>query len=269
MISKLRFKFYWRYREFSERLHLFYGKEFILVYTMGKVGSTSIYYALKKVFGPKVLFIHFLQEKNIKIYNRAFEKAGIKAHRLVLGPFVNKKLIAKEKKTIIISSIREPIARNISSFFEDFRVYNEGKWIDEISETEAIENFINNYPHHSPAHWFKEEFLYSLNLEMKDVQFNITEKAGEFEHHQYKVLLFRTDLEDDKKVDLLKTTLNQNNIEIKTKNAHFQKSYRTFYQNFKAQIKLDELLIEDIYSAEYLRLFYSPTEINAFKLKWK
>ncbi len=56
--GKLAFQVAWRYRELTERIALSTPGIPIVIYTMGKVGSTSIYYALRKKLGGKVLFTH-------------------------------------------------------------------------------------------------------------------------------------------------------------------------------------------------------------------
>ncbi len=268
MIDKIRFKLFWRLRELSERISILWGNNHIIIYTMGKVGSTSLYYSLKSVFGSKVLFVHRMKKENIALYNKPFKENNIKPDRSALATYIKKKLIDKKKPLSVITMVREPIARNISSFFQSFRAYNNGLDFKSVPIDIATENFINNFPHDAPQYWFDHEFLPTIGINLEQIQFDITQKVSFLKNENYKVLLMRIDLEDDKKDEYLQKFTNNSDIKIGINNAHFQKEYSSYYREFLNKITLPQELINDIYSAKYLSFFYSKEEIKLFKNKW-
>ena len=268
MWNKLKFSIHWRVRALLERLNILFGHEWVLVYTMGKVGSTSLYYSLKKKLGPKVMFIHRMNVSNIASYNKPFLQNGIKPHGSSLALFAKQRIIDKGKPVSIISAVREPISRNISDFFQDFKVYNHGKDFTEVKIEKAIQNFINNYPHHLPDNWFKEEFSTILGIDLQDIKFDRAEKYGTVSHGNIKVLFLRTDLNNDAKLKVLQQFLSRKNIKLRVKNTHSQKAYRDYYAEFLETIELSTAFVNRMYSEEYLQLFYTQEEIKSFRERW-
>lgn len=268
MFNKIKFSIYWRVRELSERLNILFGNQYIIVYTMGKVGSTSIYYALKKIFGSKVSFIHMMDRAHILEFNKPFIKNNVPPHRYTMGLFAKKHLIDKSKPVSIISAVREPISRNISHFFEDFSVYNDGKKIKDLSIDKAIQNFIENYPHDSFNTWFKKEFTGILQLRLDDLVFDQDKKYAFLNKKHLNLLILRTDLDDDSKNKILNQFLASKKININIKNAHYQKVYHTYYSEFLKKIQLPKQLVDEVYSFEYVEKFFTKNEIESFRTKW-
>ena len=171
----LLFKFHWRLREFNERIGLLLHKDIILVYTMGKVGSTSIYYSLKKIFKGRVLFIHRMIKENIDAYNEAFIRKNLKPHRSKMGEMTLGYLPSKKKR--IITLVREPIGRNISDFFQDLKVYMDDHNKIENYDDKIIRNqFLNNYPQELPLNWFTDEFQKTTKINIYEHPFDIQKK---------------------------------------------------------------------------------------------
>lgn len=268
MIDKIKFQIFWRVREFLERLNILLGKNHILVYTMGKVGSTSIYYALKKTFGAQVVFIHRMNQENLDIYNEPFVKNKIRPHRSALALYVKRKLIDKQKPVSIVSTVREPISRNISCFFQDFKTYNFGKNIKDVSVDEAIENFVSNYPHQLAELWFRKEFTDILGIRLDHVNFDRKEKFVRYEKGNLKLLVFRTDLDNDKKDKYLKLFLGNDTITVGVKNANHQKAYHSFYSEFLEKVKLPKELVDEVYAQDYIRTFFTEEEVEHFRSGW-
>lgn len=268
MLNKFLFQIHWRIREFIERVNIYAGTTFILVYTMGKVGSTSVYFSLKKKFGGKVVFIHRTDEVNIEEYNAPFEKNNLKTNRTSLAKFVKRKLIDEQKKLKIITLIREPIQRNISCFFQDFRAYNNGKEFHEVTIDEAINNFLKNYPHDMMDKWFEREFFSTLNLEMEDISFNTTKKTGLVQKGNYTIILLRSDLGNDEKADFLGQVLETNGLSIGFNNAHSKKEYQSYYLSFINSLKIPDTILQTVYSSPLLNVFYNSHELKTLKTKW-
>lgn len=268
MINKLKFQIYWRYRELLERLNIVFGSEFILVYTMGKVGSTSLYYSLRKKIGSKVIFVHRMNRENIAIYNKPFIKNKVKSHRFELALFVKRKLIDKLKPISVITAVREPVSRNISDFFQDFRAYNDGKDFHEISVEDSVRNFVVNYPHFLPQRWFEMEFTAILKMNVKDICFDTNKKYAILEKDNLRLLIIRTDLENEIKNRVLQRFLSIDDLKIGVHNANQDKGYYANYNEFLEKVKLPEPMIMEIYSQEHVKYFFTKKEIDKFRKKW-
>ncbi len=268
MLNRIKFKLYWRLRELLERLNILFGNEYIIVYTMGKVGSTSIYYSLKKKFGSKVIFVHRMNKANIVAFNEPFVRNNMKPHRYALALFAKRKIIDKFKPVSIITAIREPVSRNISDFFQDFKAYNAGMDFNEISVDDSIQNFINYYPHHLPNSWFQNEFSNILNIKLDDIHFDTEKKYARFDKDNLRLLILRIDLENVIKDKILEDFLGKQEIKMGVKNAQHQKAYHSYYSEFLEKIKLPQNLVDEIFSHEYVQIFYTKKEIDKFRTRW-
>ena len=101
----------------------------VFIYTMGKVGSTSIYDSLKNI-SNKVFCMHFhrlgkdyLKNREIKVKSELFGNPIYSQHlytSLLWKPqWVRKKFIEKTINPVkFITIIREPVSRNIYLFFQ-------------------------------------------------------------------------------------------------------------------------------------------------------
>ena len=102
---------------------LFFNKSAIVVYQMGKVGSTTVYYSLKKQLPLTPVFhVHCLSENTLKEQEKSYYKIG-KTPRdvkhLRQGKFLNEQLNKFANiNWKIVTLVREPIIREISIFFQ-------------------------------------------------------------------------------------------------------------------------------------------------------
>ncbi len=99
----------------------------IIILTPGKVGSSSIYSTLKKKASNPVFHIHNLSEEGIEnsINTHLHSDRKSKPLHLIVSNLLKEKLSNYNDKTYIITIIREPISREISSFFQNTEFYKE------------------------------------------------------------------------------------------------------------------------------------------------
>lgn len=262
--KKLLFQFHWRVREFNERIGLLFSKDILLVYTMGKVGSTSIYYSLKKKFRYKVLFIHRMIKENIEDYDKAFIHKGIKPHRSKMGELFLKRMSSKKIK--IITLVREPIGRNISDFFQDLKVYIDDHTRIESYDDEVIRSkFLNNYPHELSLDWFTDEFFKTTNINIYEHPFDYLKKYCIIKNDSTEVLILRVDLEDVMKMNLVEEFLNIKDLDIERYNMASDKFYHDRYRSFLMNCKFDDAYISRMLDSNYCRHFYSDGEIEQLR----
>src|SRR5690606_31013652 len=89
-----------------------YLSPYILIYQMGKVGSSSIYASLKEKGAPKVFHLHRMNPVFTEKMKRTFlEKNLLKQfHTEQHFEAIYKKAIERKKKVKIITLVREPIS---------------------------------------------------------------------------------------------------------------------------------------------------------------
>lgn len=102
-------------------------KQTVLIYQMGKVGSSSIYQSLAQSDDFKPYHIHTLNQITIQKIKERSKLKGLKIEQHIydsehiLGKFFEQ---TPQDKLKIITLVREPISRNIAAYFQNLDVYH-------------------------------------------------------------------------------------------------------------------------------------------------
>jgi hypothetical protein len=259
---------------------------------MGKVGSSTIKQtlALSKVDMP-IYHVHYLSkyrveelEKQRRKYFRT-EKYDI-LRRPWLYQFLRKELIDKfdGKKCKIISLTRDPIARNLSSFFENLEVEQIGEnnnyniksdyykidpIIVTINNLDILKNlFFERLNHNSPLVFFDNEIKTVFGIDIYSSEFPKSKGYKIYSGEKADLLIIR--LEDLNRCihQALYEFLNLNEINLVNTNIGSEKEYASIYSRFKNYIILPESYIDKMYQSKYMLHFYGEEEIRQLKTKW-
>lgn len=95
----------------KNKLNYYLNSENIIIYQMGKVGSTSLEKSL-----PNSFHTHTLYAKEPNPLSTSFYKSSFV---LKTRYFLIRNLIKRRRKIKIISVVRHPLERNFSMFFHD------------------------------------------------------------------------------------------------------------------------------------------------------
>jgi len=282
-ILKIRIKLlwvkFWNYFDFLVKYQIpihIKKKPIILIYQMGKVGSTSIQKSLE-IYGIKPVFhIHFLDPSNISLYLKSTLKNYNERTLFNIIQNINffniaaiyKDVVLKHRKSRIITIVREPIGRNISAFFQVVKNY--AKNILKLNLDELTDLFFNRFDRHSrPLEWFDTEFKKTLNIDIYQHSFPIEKGYQILKENNLEILILKLEIDDQKKEEAISEFLG---LESKFKWTNFNvgesKNYSTLYKNFKEKIKLPRTYIEQILNSKYIKHFYSDEEIEAIEKVW-
>jgi len=114
----------------------------VLILTMGKVGSSSVYHSLKEQLNVPVFHLHKFSAEGIK----KSKKLHLQSHRrsiplhLIISEELHKLISPRMINLKIITLIREPVSHTVSSFFQNTERYGEaveGKNL-EVDVTKAM-----------------------------------------------------------------------------------------------------------------------------------
>lgn len=225
-----------------------------LVYTMGKVASTSISTSLKK-YAEQVYDIHFLDEKYL-------QNNMHKGH-CIDGYFVLKNWLGKPMK--IISLIRNPLEVNIGGFFQNIEKYypqlNQEE-IKKITTEKLIEKFLSldkNYP----ITWFEREFNQSLGIDIYSQPFSSLGWKT-YWNYPYHILVMQTELLDSMKEDIIREFTGIKNFRIKNYNISVQKWYGEQFIKFKENLSIPQNHLEHLLESKFTKHFYAFEQIEQF-----
>lgn len=228
-----------------------------LLYQMGKVGSTSINYALHEK-GISVIHSHWMYHK--------YPEAEFSTLKLNLVRDIKK---GKSPPLKVITPVREPLGRNLSAFFQDINRYTDK--YRSMSSDEIQTCFVNNYPVSYPDKWFRKELmdLFEFDPFQEDFDTDVGYKIYNAGKHQ--ILILR--LEDAERVlpTAIEHLLGKSNVQMLKKNSFLLRHKDTFLGKHYKELKsatYPKDFIDKNYSLEYAQTFYSDKEIDSFLEKW-
>lgn len=270
------------------------GEPPILVYQMGKVGSTSITETLQMAnIGRRIYHFHILRPERVRVYEEFYKKSSPinpnykhrKLKYVWLCQYIRKQIERglNGKKWKIVTLVRDPIARNIADFFENSTVRPSGRarqykvqsdWynfeimVNDNALEELIQIFLEKYKHDCPLQYFDLEFKSVLGIDLYASDFPTSRGYKIYKGNEFDILLIR--LEDLNKcaTEAFKEFLSIDNLTLLNRNVGTKKEYADMYRVFKNHIVFPEGYIDRMYSSKLARHFYSEAEIERFRKKW-
>ncbi|MGH8531801.1 MAG: putative capsular polysaccharide synthesis family protein [Gammaproteobacteria bacterium] len=265
------------------------GKTPVLVYQMGKVGSTSVCASIKKTRPDTPLHhIHVLTDKGIaweEIHHFGKKRGWFRHSRSPNG--ISTMLcnyLAKQwgrdkcrKPWKVITLTRDPIARNVSSLFATIK-----RWIPDFEERCAnndldlarlSEFYLAEFHekldfYEMPFQWFHVELEQFFGIDILESEFPRTTGYKIYSGDGVELLLIKLEYLDRCFTEAIKKFLG---IDIPLINARMatDKSYYPVYKKFLQSLRLPDDYIKKMYACEYVRHLYSDSEIADFTKKWK
>jgi len=285
----------WR-RRYSSYLALYFGRSVpILVYQMGKVGSSTVRNTLLLRGLHPVLHLHTfspLREKRaeevavpealeeplvreIEHARSVFASLSTRARlQLTLHEWMNERrlrrhLLRPGRPLKIITSVREPIAANVSMFFQLLPWYTGGRYAPDRISTEAlIQLFFERYSCYRPLIWFDEEMKFQTGVDVYQHEFPGERGSLAFRKGHVEVLVLKTETDDVVKEKALSEFVGAPNIRLVKSNVAADKAYARQYSEFKERIRFPDAFFQSMYASRYAQHFYSDAEIRRFTRQW-
>lgn len=231
----------------------------ILVWTMGKVGTTTVSRALARA-GVQALHMHSV---HTEVHNRVVARSrGVPPH--VKASLRALELLKKETEPVrIISMIRDPIARNISAFFENVHAF--GMQYDSAAG-ELIKTFKEQYPHQVPLRWFDRELKDGIGFDVFGQAFDRDARVSRYSTGRFEILVARIDAD----LSVLQPEISDfvgASLELVPENTAESKGYRMAYSKFKSRLSLSKDYVETMYSSTFARHFWTSVELAAMSLR--
>ncbi|MFH1932395.1 MAG: putative capsular polysaccharide synthesis family protein [Pseudomonadota bacterium] len=189
------------------------------------------------------------------------------------------------KKWKIVTLTREPIGRNISTFFENLEInllspgdqyeiksdyYDIDHTVVKLDDMQELTSlFFDRLNHDVPLVFFDRELKGVFGIDVFASDFPKSEGYKIYEGKQADVLLIRLENLNECACDALKKFLNINGFTLTNTNIGRKKDYALIYQKFKDSIALPDAYINKMYGSKYMRHFYSEEEIQRFEAKWR
>jgi hypothetical protein len=254
----------------------------ILVFQMGKVASSSIFATVKKAnLGLPVFHIHFLNPQSIRLADETLRRtfgSHVSVNRWALyeSRYVRKHFLRKRNGTLkIISLVRDPVSRNLSSFFANLDMYIPdcaARFERRAIDVEEIrERYLNDFHEHSyPLEWFDREVQSTFGIDVFSQDDLLARERTAFLYRRDHVdlLVLRVEDLDTVAVPALQKFLGLRSVTLEKANEARHKDYDDVYRMVKDRFWLPGDYLERMYTSKLATRFYTESEIHAFRSKW-
>ena len=236
------------------------GRTPTIVYAMGRVGSNSLYSSLY-AHREFVLFAHVLDAENMKI---RYRKRGGTAK------WAAKHIIQKRKKAKIISLVRNPVECMVSAFAPNVKADCDDENRYQLPSAEELSNqfrsgYFDQQRHLQKLNWFDSEFRAALGIDVYKYPFDKESGFVQFQEGPWDVLILNTDMNDDRKAQLVSDFLGLTNLKIIHTRVGEAQAYGELYKVFKKRVTVPESYLHSIINSKYSQHFFTQNTLDAMQ----
>ena len=256
----------------------------VTIFQMGKVGSRTIYDTLINEYDYEPTYFHVMDNGEFyhanmndkyhkylpKTHKNVFHKWYHILNRVYIRSTYKNKTLKKKHKVITI--VREPISRNLSYFFQDFKfyLYIYEKLESNVEEVSFEELF--RYCYHKiqnqdfPLDYFDTQFKPIYDIDIYDYEFDKEKGYSVFTKDDLEVLVIRLDKLNGLSKEIGEF-LNVDDYELKNYNVGNHKWYKHLYDEVKTY-NYDEEYLNQMYDHKFTKFFFTDEEIENFRSKY-
>ncbi len=247
----------------------------VLVYTASKVASSAVTHALASVEGQSVFHVHMISAANIREIGAAMRRRGLARvgkdmnDPEDMGLLLADELIHTRRRARVVSLVRDPVARNISFYFQTLDVlWQQESAHERFTVERLLAEFHERFTHERGVDWFDMEFKPVLGIDVYAYPFPQREGFLRIDSGPYEVLLMRHDLDDRLKEKCLADLIRVPKVTLTPRNVGAEKPYSEAYGEFLRRVVLSEDYVDRLLGSKYARHFFSPEELVRVRAKW-
>ncbi|MBD5510993.1 MAG: hypothetical protein HDR08_07050 [Lachnospiraceae bacterium] len=246
----------------------------LILYAMPKTGTQAMKATLNQ-YGYEHTYVHFLNINtplDKQFYHYYGEKIPCLAHLLHDSEYVKKYHlnVLKEKKIKIITSVREPIARNYSMIFQAIKNWGPYPLVRKSNGNfaQGVIDYLE-YCSSSTWDWFEDEIKEVFGIDIFRYPFDKENGYCIIKTDKVEIFLYR--LESSRKLGkaLGEFLGAEKSIDMLTFHEASKEEYRFVYAQLKNEIQIPDAVISQYYDNDKMRHFYTEEEITDLKNKWK
>jgi hypothetical protein len=262
----------------------------ILVYQMGKVGSSTVVRSLSAHNFPSFnvhTFDPFFLKRGQKIFRSEFNATGMVPKTLWDQQLIRRllKLPSSGKPLKIITLVRDPVARNVSHFFQwpnmimeqsnsgyhlRSPVFNyDRKFKAEAIADELAELFMTQFKlHERPLIWFDKELKHNFGIDVYSCDFPKKKGYCIYSNGKTDALVIKLEQLGSIAQAAFKEFLGIDSFVLVDANIGREKETSDLYSRFLDSIKLPPDYLDTMYTSRFVEHFYGRKEIDGFRARW-
>ena len=228
----------------------------IIVYSQGKSGSSAVAATLEQ-HGYRAVHVHTMVSHEIERRKPDYRGTDVEqgAHLWWAETVIKKRLRKLTRPLRIIVTIREPVARDISAYFQAM-----------VRRQSPLPSNPQDLLNPETLTWFEDEFVTATGLDVYAAPFDSVRGWQRYRTENCDVLIVQQErLMPDAFTEFLGKTIGP----VKLQNAAEQKSYYHTYDQFVQSVTLPESVVESIYESRFVQHFYSADQIDQFRMRWR
>jgi hypothetical protein len=263
-----------------------------LAYSPGKVGSQTIAATIEShpAIGGTAWHVHYLADLGFSLLDSLIgrltraKRPGeeILREQFLRGKWVRTLLAANAllravpgaggkaiRKPFVLTGVREPVAMHLSFLFEVSWMYTQDPG-SQIDAAFVRARLADDAWHRWCNDWFGGELKEVFGIDVYARPFPADRGWEIYENDRARVMLIRLE-SFDRLPEALGAMygLDPATVTIHTRNTTDSKAYARRYAELCNTLTLSDAELEAAYSLPYVRHFYTPHEIRAFKDRWR
>lgn len=241
----------------------------VLVLQMGKVGSMSLAEAVRRTGKFRVFQFHLLNKDEIQESIAASEsRRCYPPKHLYVSNFVINHVLPRSDCPKIITLVRDPVARNLSAYFENIQIYVPNIIHETPDTLTLIENFLATDLHTQPAEFFDKEIKANFHFDVYNYEFPPDRGHEIIRTAKIEILIMQFEQSEHIKKEAICRFLDISTITIPKLNMSGNKFYAEQYKKVLDTISLPREYLDRTYGSTFMTHFYSPHQIQAFRERW-
>lgn len=262
------------------------GRRTVLVHQMPKTASESIEASLRarRDLDAAVLRTHFLNPDNLRLQERfARQDYPASIHRnferhfpfhavLVSTSRVVLDHVRRGRKILVVSAFRDPVARNVSEFFQRIDRYyprlQEQVRAGELTVERLRAKFLGLSDRDVPLDWFDTETRAVLGIDVYAEPFPRQAGYAIFRSERADLLVFTVEKIRECAQRAFREFLGIEGFRPAETNITAEKDVAGLYGRFVQEVRLPGDYLDRMYGSKAARHFYDDEQLRRFRLKW-
>jgi hypothetical protein len=250
----------------------------VVVFSMGKTGSTAIARSVQEATGARVFQVFRLEPARLaeaeQRYRAQRRHAPRPAGDAVAFPgalhlWESEHLLRHPPTAAapwrVITTVREPVAQAVSAFFHGTGLRGAP---GDASVEESLGRLLADDWLRAPLRWFDREFAPALGIDVFDRPFDTAAGHGAIDTAAVRVLLLRQENLDAAPGALGPFLGLGGPVPVAPRNEARAKDYGARYREFLESVRLGASVLDEVYDSRYARHFYADSELEQFRRRW-
>ncbi len=259
----------------------------VVVFSMGKTGSTAIAGAVRDATGERVFQVFRLRADGLAAAERRYRESDrdAKRHGRAGGPapfagalhlweseYLLRHPPTPERPWTVVSTVREPVAQAVSAFFHG--ALRRGALERASGTEEVVSSIVDDGWIRAPVRFFDREFAPALGVDVFASPFEPARGTGLIETPSARVLLLRQESMERapealgdalRRAGLLRRS---GPVLVPPRNEAATRDYAAPYRRFLAEVRFPSDVVDEAYASRYARHFYAPEELDRLRRRW-